>query len=188
MKIIKLREAGYEEALLGLGLNKKLTSDYNSWDEVPVEVRSKLFKVADKLCCMDGGHNKFLESIQVWMLVDMPLFAWKQMDTYRVGTSKQSESTMHTLMKNEIMQADFEKEISQILLDNLNNLRETGDFETLNNELPQGYMQRRVMNTNYKALRNIYLQRRNHKLGCWKEFCEQLLHQLDYKELLTNTK
>ena len=42
------------------------------------------------------------------------------------------------------------------------------------------------MVTNYKALRNIIEQRKNHKLEQWHYFCNSILNQVEHPELLTN--
>ena len=84
MKLTVLKESGFEEALLGLSL---------SFDSEPSK------RVADKLAWKGGGESKFLESIVVWIDLDAPRYWWAQFDTYRVGISKQSESSIHTLMR-----------------------------------------------------------------------------------------
>ena len=81
-----VEEAGYMSALGGLGHNKKQPQDRG------------MHAVAVRLAPMDGGHNKFLESIYVWLNVKAPRYWWQEADTFRLST-KQSESTMHTLNK-----------------------------------------------------------------------------------------
>ena len=48
------------------------------------------------------------------------------------------------------------------------------DIDIIKNALPDGFLQGRTVCTNYKVLRNIILQRRNHKLPQWKFFCEEM--------------
>ncbi|MCK9240314.1 hypothetical protein [Desulfocurvus sp.] len=55
--------------------------------------------MAEKLAPLDKGHNKVLESMCVWLDVRMPRYWWQEFDTYRVGVTKQSESTMHILIR-----------------------------------------------------------------------------------------
>ena len=83
MKVEVVNESGYTEALLGLSLS------HNQ----PIE---NMADVALKLASKDGGHNKFLESIYIWLDITAPRFWWQEADTYRLST-KQSESTMHTM-------------------------------------------------------------------------------------------
>lgn len=59
----------------------------------------RIIEEAGRLFEKDGGHNKFLESVILWLDVNAPLYWWTEADTYRLST-KQSESTMHTLEKD----------------------------------------------------------------------------------------
>jgi hypothetical protein len=175
MKVDALREAGYEEALLGLSLS------YNQ----PAE---KMPRVAARLYCHDDGHNKFLESIVVWLDIVAPRYWWQQFDTYRVGMTKQSQSTMHTIMKRPLVQEDFEHPIHPATLEHLNDLISKRDFETVKVELPEGFLQRRVVCTNYKVLRHIVAQRMSHRLPEWVFFCQELSAQLGHPEFIEPLK
>lgn len=166
-----LNECGYDEAMAGLALS------YNRGiDEMPA--------VALKLCGLDRGHNKFLESVIVWFLVQAPRDWWQQFDTYRVGVTKQSQSTMHTLMQRDLTQSDFERPIYAATLERLNELRRSGDFVQLKTELPEGFLQTRVVCANYKSLRNIILQRESHKLAEWHQFIADVKAGVAHPELL----
>ena len=50
--------------------------------------------------------------------------------------------------------------------------------------LPSSYNQRRTYEFNYESLANIYRQRKNHKLDCWRDFCSFIEH-LPYSEFIT---
>ena len=182
MKIKILNEYGHKESLIGIGLNKKIITD--DIENINGRDLKRLQNIADKLSQLDGGHNKFLESIQVWLDISAPLYWWKQFDTYRIGISKQSESTMHTLMKFPLKQTDFQQPLPESLFLMLVKLREQNNFEQLNNCLPHSYRQRRIVNINYKALRNIYFQRKNHKLVEWRQFCDYINNNLKCKHYI----
>ena len=154
-----MKECGYDEALLGLSL-----SHGSSLCRMPAAAR--------KLARMDGGHNKFLESIVVWLDIRAPRYWWQQFDAYRVGVTKQSESTMHTLLRRPISQEDFESPIHPDYLRHLERLREEKRLYELKCSLPEGYLQRRLVCANYKSLRNIHTQRKSHELAEWRAFCE----------------
>jgi hypothetical protein len=171
VEVKKLNECGYVEALYGLTLNKNQ----------PIE---NMGSVAQKLCNKDGGHNKFLEHIVVWLYIRAPRFIWQEFDTYRIGVSKSSESTMHTILKRPLSEDDFDQPIGYWRLRRLNKLIENREFLKLKNELPEGFMQARMICINYKSLRNMINQRKNHRLPHWKEMIEQILDQLDHPELL----
>ena len=178
-----LCEAGFKEALFGLSLSYRTLT--------PLEINGtkryfdddqhflKLCKIAETLAFKQGGHNKFLESIQVWLLVRGSLSFWKQFDTYRVGTTKQSESTMHTLRKRALTENDFTKETFCIPTITTN-----FSIDEMRDSLPSGFLECRVVNTNYKTLQNIIHQRKNHKSKKWNIFIEQLLKQVQHPEFL----
>ena len=189
---------GFDEAIDGARLSFGRTSFDNF--ESPEEDKVRL---ANTLAPMDGGHNGFLEFIQYWILIKAPLFWWKQADTYRVGISKSSESTMHKSWKNGLTQEMFETPIFQDTLNNLNNsIREynsplvTPDrkkyLESLIiGNLPDAYLQTRLLNVNAKCLRNMYFQRMDHKLkGLWSGeggLCD-FIKELPYGNLITSER
>jgi hypothetical protein len=176
-----LSEHGYEEATLGISL---------SWAS-NVE-RSK--QIAPNLAHKQGGHNKFLEMIFIWMDVEFSRGVWQECDTYRVGSTKQSASTMHTITKGSLTQENFEYPIFNPTLEYINqlialhNASDAGKkelFLQIKNNLPEGFLQRRIWCVNYKTLQNIYHQRINHKLPQWKNFLNSIMHDLEHPEFIT---
>ena len=64
---------------------------------------------------------------------------------------------------------------------------ETGDaayWKALIQILPSAYLQTRTVTMSYANLRNIYFQRKNHKLKEWHQFCEDWLPTLPYAKQL----
>jgi hypothetical protein len=49
--------------------------------------------------------------------------------------------------------------------------------------LPEGFLQRRTVDTNYEELRTIYFQRRTHRLPEWQWFCEEIKKLPYFEEL-----
>lgn len=175
MNIIKLGEYGYEQAALGFSLS------YNSTPE-----RAK--EILPRYAFAKSGERKFLESIYVWLLVTAPRSFWQEADTYRIST-KQSESTMHTLHRKNFTQENFEYPIPDEMLKIINDIRdkysrkEVG-IEIFKNCLPEGFLQTREWCFNYKTLQNIYEQRKNHRLSQWRYFCDELLKIIDHPEFI----
>ena len=155
--------------------------------------------LAKRLIKAGNEHCKFLRQIQVWADFEMPLYWWSEFDTYKFNT-KNSCSTMHKLLnaKKEIELSDFvysndiEKEILSFSVRELNILRnrylETKDFKyviTAKRILPTSYKQKRTVNTNYAELRNIYFQRKNHRLKEeWQDVFCKWVESLPYAEEL----
>lgn len=171
MRTQVIEEAGYFVAMLGLSLS------YNQ------EV-ARMPTVAERLRFMGNGHNKYLESIAVWLDVEAPRYWWSQADTYRLST-KQSESTMHTILREPLTQENFEGgDIPEDYLAHLNELIMAKEFATLKKRLPESFLQRRIWMVNYRVLQNIITQRNTHKLPEWQSFIDSVLQGVTYPELL----
>ena len=144
-----------------------------------------------------GGteHRKFARQIQVWVDITAPLYWWKEFDTYKIGTTANSTSTMHKIASKPITldcfeTGDYDNSLSMIddvnvgvrvdcFIDDLEQLRQkyimTGDkkyWKELVRWLPESWLQTRTVNLNYEVISNIYKQRKGHKLTEWKAFCE----------------
>ena len=65
-------------------------------------------KLAQSLIKAGSEHRKFLRQIFVSVDITAPLFWWKQMDTYKIGTTANSTSTMHKLTSKPITLDCFE--------------------------------------------------------------------------------
>ena len=193
MKINIIETSGENTALFGIGLSYGITSTYKSRIALHLynDLYNKLLKTADTLAHKQGGHNKFLESINISLDITAPRYWWSEFDTYRVGVTKQSESTIHTLGKRDLTADDFEHNLPFDILTIFNNIidryrctenkkeKETL-FLTLKNLLPEGYLQRRIVVLNAKTLQNIIAQRINHRLPEWKQFCDTLRNSLPF--------
>lgn len=68
-----------------------------------------------KLIKAGNSHRKFLRQIFVSMDITAPLYWWKEFDTYKVGVTANSCSTMHTIHKKEFTLDDFSHEHLDII-------------------------------------------------------------------------
>ena len=152
--------------------------------------------LAQKLIAAGPEHCKFLRQIFVSVDITAPIYWWKEFDTYKVGTTANSTSTMHKLTSKAIDMDCFETDdydgnyaVPEYLesyntypgqfLQYLEDLRikylETGDkgyWKELIRWLPESWLQTRTVTMSYANLRNIFFQRRNHKLTEWHTFCD----------------
>ena len=152
-----------------------------------------------------SDHSKFMRMINVTVDVTAPLYWWKEADTYKVGTVRNSCSTMHKVTAKEFELDDFSHEhmtshnchlLMEIIKDlNLyrNRYLTAKDTDGMSKKdwwwqiiqlLPSSYNQRATLQLNYAVLRNIYHSRKNHKLDCWHTFCHWI-ESLPYSELIT---
>lgn len=192
MEIKVLNENGLDSALLGLSL-----SYYDHAEPLGTwwtqEKFDKAMKRAKILAHNQGGHNKFIESLTVEIYIQAARSFWSEFDTYRVGMTKQSSSTMHTLDKRYVTTDDFETGTAQFMVDGFNLCLQDyknpdhihyKDITILKDNLPEGWLQERVVVTNYKTLQNIYWQREKHRLRYWRQFNEECLKQLQFPEFI----
>ena len=148
-------------------------------------------------------HRKFMRMIVVYADVTAPLYWWKEADTYKVGTVRNSCSTMHKITEKEFTLEDFSHEhllesgfnnCLLYIIQCLNTWREkyleTNDkrfWWQIIQLLPSSYNQRATLMLNYEVLANMYHSRKNHKLDEWVEFCKWI-ETLPYSELITGDK
>lgn len=190
MEVVKIEEAGFDSAMYGFSLSyrKPGTARADWWLE---DRKIKAYKAALANASRDKGHNKFLEHIQVWFSVTATLEWWKQFDTYRIGVSKQSTSTMHTLDSGVILPEHFDIKAEefqssddlQIYFDYLIMISKQ-DSRLKSKALPQGYLQEREVNLNYKVIRHIALQRFKHRIADWQKLLKEILAQIEHPEFI----
>lgn len=188
MNIKLVQMYGIFPAHHGIGLSYGLTSGMECWKDCTcasesepehLETKDRLYKVAEKLCKKSGGEDKFLRMIVYWWDITAPRYWWQEMDTYKVGTVAQSESSIHTILHKELTQKNFEDFVPPSVLESLNNVikeyRETKNpkaLTTIKNMLPEGFLQRRIWMANLAVMKNIYHQRKNHRLVQWRVVCD----------------
>ena len=177
MKIEILGEYGYDFALRGIALNKEQTG-------------KDMTAVALKLSqAREGSHRKFLRQMCVWLEITAPIFWWTELDTYQIGATRNSGSTMHNLHKKNFEQSDFCQSIPYEMLISLQcawddfilGNMSIGDLKAL---IPSGYIQTSVVLVNYEALRTMIADRKNHRLSEWRTFCDVILAGVEHPELL----
>lgn len=145
-----------------------------------------------------SSHRKFLRQIFVSVDITAPRYWLAEFDTYKVGTTANSCSTMHKITAKEFTLDDFSHEhlipraldTLQATVDALNAYRsdyiQTKDkiaWWQLIQLLPQSYNQKRTVTMTYENLLNMVSQRRGHKLDEWHDFCDWVF-TLPYAEEL----
>ena len=167
----------------------------NSWAMSDSDLENDIvgendFALAKRLFDAGTEHRKYLRQIFVTCDILAPLYWWKEFDTYKVGTTANSCSTMHKIHSKEFVLDDFSTEhlhrLAYSTLENvvydLNYYRElylkskSKDYWwDMIQLLPSSYNQLRTVTMNYEVLANIIRQRKNHKLDEWIKFCEAML-------------
>ena len=145
-------------------------------------------------------HRKFMRQIFVSVDITAPLYIWKELDTYKVGTTANSTSTMHKLASTPITKECFEMDdfkslkvydkepynidnytddIWDSIIDYCETLRkryiETKQrdyWKELIRILPESWLQTRTVTMNYENLYSIVRQRAGHRLTEWSKFIQ----------------
>lgn len=183
--------------------DKADTTVYQGHDKEFVNIGVNDLNLATRLIKAGTEHRKFLRMIHVQMDVTAPLYWWKEADTYKVGTTANSCSTMHKIAAKEFTLDDFSHDhlfndavvyngyistsVLECVIGALNEFRnlylETKDkryWWQMIQLLPSSYNQRRTWDMSMETLLSILHQRKNHKLDEWNEFRNICLEQVPY--------
>ena len=128
-------------------------------------------------CEKGTGHDNWLNGVLVQFDLTYTVKAWTEAERYHFLDFVSSQSTMHR-----IAQFDLDKqydshvdpriiEIVKELADKYNETKDPEDYLKLLMSNPCGFQLTAGMTTNYRQLKTIYAQRRNHRLPEWREFC-----------------
>lgn len=185
------------------GLNKSMIASGNAMrttmQDNELEADNKDMQRAIKLgnTNIGEGHDNFLNGIIVQFDLYAPLYMWKQLQRYHFLDFISSQSTMHKLTKFNIKSQCVEDTDEVILnryqelLDDYNDNKgmtisvdeDKKKWRRLVASLPCGFVLGATMTTNYRQLKTIYNQRKNHKLDEWKSFCKWVEELPYFKEL-----
>lgn len=204
-KITTLDVQGFDAAIHGMRMPYKSLARADTDDGVlgPNDERLANSLLASKHDC----DSKFMRMIYVWADWQFPRLAWSEADTYKF-VDKNSESTMHTLMSKDgeftldMFEYDDNPDVIEGLefaCKKLNKFREEyqqaktdGDSERMRAALrhaklvlPEGFLQTRTVCTNYAELRNMYRQRKSHRLPEWNTVFVNWVNTLPYSWMIT---
>lgn len=123
------------------------------------------------------GHDQFLTGIRVAFDLTCSNKMWVEAERYRFLEFVSSQSTMHRISKfdiknqcNEYVDDRIINIVNELKEDYLKNKSEN-DFLKLIYNIPSGFELTARLTTNYRCLKTIYSQRKNHRLPEWREFC-----------------
>ena len=172
----------------------------SSFDNGMTIIGEKDLNLAQRMIKAGTSDSKFLRQIFVSVDITGPLYWWKELDTYKVATVANSTSTMHKLASTPITKECFEMgdynnlkvydnepykindytddcwdeiiNICETLRQRYNETKDQRYWKELIRILPESWQQTRIWTNNYAGLRNIYFQRKNHRLTEWSnDFC-----------------
>jgi len=159
-------------------------------------------KLAQILINAGKEHRKFLRQIMVCVDITAPRYWFSEFDTYKIGTTANSCSTMHkldaypiTIDMFEIDEIFDEYDSINSTIDMLEGLRkkynETKDIRYLRamkQRLPESFLQKRTVTMNYENIYEIVRQRSVHRLKEWSKDTMGWIKSLPYfNELCLNS-
>lgn len=158
-------------------------------------------KLMRQLVAAGSDHRKFMRMLIFTCDVSAPLYWWKEADTYKVASVRNSCSTMHKIEAKKFVLDDFAHEhllpggldalaytIAQLNFyrDKFINGGDKQDWWQLIQLLPDSYIQRATVQFSYETLRNQYHARKNHKQDEWHTWAE-MLETLPESDLIIET-
>ncbi len=171
--------------------------------EAPI-IGNNDMKLAQKLIKAGSEHRKFMRQIFVSVDITAPLFWWKEFDTYKVGTVRNSCSTMHKIHIKPFEKDDFTHigidevgDITQKTLDTIlktleycrnrfNDTKKKKYWRAIIELLPDGYNMKATITFNYENILSMCSkgQRRFHRLSEWSESFINWARTLPYSQEL----
>lgn len=204
--VSNIRIYDLDECFHASGYPMRTSTEWEEARESELKRGINLSQAAD----WQGAHDQFLTGIRVSFDLTFTNKAWVEAERYRFLEFVSSQSTMHRITKfdlrnqyNEyvdprIIEVMEEKvaqhnkllaELAQTPTDDeynrerLKNLITQKYLEILYSN-PAGFILTARLTTNYRCLKNIWRQRRNHRLPEWRAFCKWI-ETLPYaKELI----
>ncbi|HRS26381.1 MAG TPA: hypothetical protein P5140_07580 [Methanofastidiosum sp.] len=195
LEIRNVEVFGLNRALVSSGLPMSIGIPADPPSEFPKSAfkRGKILGATP----MGSGHDNFLKGIIVQFDVKYPQYWTPEAQRYHWFEIVSSQSKMHRLIvvasldsAGDMFNKYVDPEIIQIIQRYAQNYKKTDDpdqkyfwfMKTLSN-LPMGYELWETISTNYRQLKTMYFQRKNHKLkedwGAFIQMCEKLPYFLE---------
>lgn len=161
-----------------------MSTDTNTSPE-PTEMTYRLAQ-----CEPGSGHDQFLTGIVVQFNLTLTNKAWVEAERYHFLDFVSSQSTMHRIAQFDLDQAYIDYvdprvvKVMKELVAEYNSDPTPEKYLRVLYSNPAGFRLTARMTTNYRQLKTIYRQRRNHRLPEWRAFCEWI-ETLPYSEWIT---
>lgn len=191
MKVSNVKIYDLEESIIASGYPMRTTVGMRDVEEKDLKRAINLSKAAS---AENGAHGQFLTGIRVAFDLTCTNKMWVEAERYRFLEFVSSQSTMHRITKFDLDEAYNEyvdprvieimkekvKEYNDLCnaivpqsceeMERHNQLKKQKYLEILYTN-PAGFELTARMTTNYRCLKNIYNQRKDHRLPEWREFC-----------------
>ena len=136
------------------------------------------------------GHDQFLTGIRVAFDLTFTNKAWVELERYRFIDFVSSQSTMHRISRFDL-RSQYNEYVDERIINIMEELKEKyneshdkDDYLRLLYSNPAGFELTARLTTNYRALKTVYAQRKNHRLPEWREFCKEIEKLPYFKEIV----
>lgn len=198
MRIEHLKVYDLEESLIASGYPMRTELPSRHADDKDVKRVLNLTKASNG----NGAHGQCLTGIRVAFDLTCTNKMWVEAERYRFLEFVSSQSTMHRITKFNLDNQYCEYVDPRVIkimkekVDAYNRLlsyegEPTESIEARKRKYleilytnPAGFELTARMTTSYRCLLNIYIQRNDHRLPEWREFCEELLKLPYFPELV----
>lgn len=186
MKVKNVEVYGLYESMIASGYPMKTEINEENYKDY-----SKHYNRSVKLANtpIGSGHDTFLQGIIVQFDLTFSNKAWVELQRYHFIDFVSSQSTMHRISKFDLSK-QYNKYVDKRIItimeelkEKYNQTKDKEDYLKLLYSNPAGFQLTARMTTNYRQLKTIYKQRRNHRLPEWQEFCKWVETLPMFKEL-----
>lgn len=183
MKVDNVKIYDLEESLIASGYPMRTSAVIGELTDKDIQRGNMLSKATNT---GNNAHNQFMTGIRVSFDLTCSNKMWVEAERYRFLEFVSSQSTMHRITKFNVREQYNEYvdprviEIMEEKIARYNALVEKKDNQASLAKLyleilytnPAGFELTARMTTNYRCLKNIYIQRHDHRLPEWREFCK----------------
>lgn len=188
MEISNLHVYDLEESIVASGYPMRTDAQ----QKVPSEKDFKRVLNLVKASNGNGAHGQWMTGARVAFDLRCSNKMWVEAERYRFLEFVSSQSTMHRISKFDIA-SQCNEYVSPSIIEEVNKLKDEylkeptpENYLKLLYNVPSGFELTARVTTNYRCLLNIYIQRKDHRLPEWREFCNYMMENLPlFKEVVT---
>ena len=137
-----------------------------------------------------SAHDQYITAIIAQFDLTFTVKAWTEAERYHFFDFISSQSTMHRISKFDLTN-QYSEYVDKRMIDIMNELKDKynatqnkEDYLRLLYSNPCGFKLTAAMTTNFRQLKTIYYQRKNHRLPEWITFCKQLEEIPEFRNLV----
>lgn len=189
MKIENIKVYDLEESLIASGYPMRTAAEMREVEDKDWKRGLNLTKASNG----NGAHAQWLTGVRVSFDLTCSNKMWVEAERYRFLEFVSSQSTMHRIAKFDIAPqcnkyvVGETLEIVEKLKVEYNNNPTPENYLYLLYNVPSGFELTARLTTNYRCLLNIYIQRKDHRLPEWREFCEYMYENLPHFKEIVNS-